>query len=93
LDHLNQTEFPPEQWPVRRLDLFADLLKAMGANLEYNFDELHIKRAVYLPTAHGQMEDEQREIRAGLRAILGGQRALPVLVLQVPDQDAPDGGS
>ncbi len=81
LDHL--ASFPKEagepaqqQWADRRVDRLTTLLMEMGKCLGYEFDEVHVKKGVYAPEAHGQIENENMLLRRGLLQLLYGDSAL-----------------
>src|ERR1035437_9263 len=79
LDHLttDQGTVPARQ---KAFDLTITLLVRMGKSLSYDFDEVYLKRQVYQPIGHTQVEEEQNEIRALLLRLLKGQGRLPVAV-------------
>lgn len=56
----------------------------MGSSLGYEFDEVHIKKGIYSPVAHGQVENEQQLIRRGLLRLLYGDAALKMDVESFP---------
>lgn len=88
LDHLNS--FPKDDekrqpvWSEKSVELLARVLIAMGQSLGYEFDEVHIKKGIYFPQAHGDMDLEIRAIRRGLAQVLFGDRALKMEVIRVP---------
>lgn len=88
LDHL--TSYPREdesaqkQWSERRIDRLATLLMEMGNCLGYEFDEVHVKKGVYAPEAHGQIENEQILIRRGLIRLLYGDANLKMDIQSFP---------
>ena len=86
LDHLATDQGP---LPVREktFDLTITLLVQMGKSLGYDFDEVHLKRQVYQPIGHTQIEEEQTEIRNLLLRLLKGQGRLPIAVF--PDNFDP----
>jgi hypothetical protein len=65
-----------EQWAVKRVDLFIDLLYAMSKCLGYDFDKTHIKNLAYAPTAHGKIEEADAKMRDGFVELLEGKRVL-----------------
>jgi len=67
LDLLGEKNITGEQWGIKRIDLLVELLHKMAVVLGYDFDKTHIKNSSYSPSAHGDIEDEQRAIRKGLR--------------------------
>ena len=61
-DVLNDKNMPLEQWAVKRVDLFVELLHKMANVLDYDFDKTHIKNSAYSPVAHGNTDSENNEI-------------------------------
>ena len=74
LDHLGSYQKDDEKlqpgWGERRLNLFTALLLEMGRSLGYEFDEVHIRKGIYAPEAHGQLGNENMLIRRGLLRLL-----------------------
>lgn len=89
-DHLGDTAYPSDQWGVRLMDLLIELLYAMAKNLRYDFDKTHIKTSVYMPRAHGELEDDQQIIRRCFREVLECKRVIPMYVTNLPPQPAPE---
>jgi len=98
LDHL-VSDFPKDQpaldrWGERRDDLLTDLLYEMGTSLKYNFDKVQIRRAVYSPKGHFDIEQDFNVIRKALVDILSGKTAIPMEVrnfdelVPTPEQQA-----
>lgn len=91
LDHLGS--YPKDDqklqplWGERRVDLLTNLLLAMGRSLGYEFDEVHVKKGIYAPEAHGRIEDENILIRRGLLRLLYGDAALKMDVTSFPVSD------
>ena len=73
LDLLGDKSMLPEQWTVKRVDLLVDLLHKMAQVLDYDFDKTHIKNSSYSPMVHGNIEEEQNALRAGLLEVLEGK--------------------
>lgn len=67
-----------ESWGNQREDFLADLLHTMGASLEYEFDKTHIKRSIYAPQGHADIENEQQFIRRSVIELFMGRLALPI---------------
>jgi hypothetical protein len=88
LDHLGNTGMEAQAWGVRRVDLFVDMLHAMGKTLGYDFNKTQIKNGTYLPTAHSRIEEEQGRIRSMILEALDGKRAVPMFVTNIPPPDA-----
>ena len=88
LDHLfhypNEDEKQQTVWAERRVDLLARLLMEMGKSLGYIFDEVHVRRAIYAPEAHAQLESENLLIRRGLVRLLYGDAHLKMDVTSFP---------
>lgn len=88
LDHLNS--YPKEDerrqviWSERNIDLLATLLMVMGKALGYEFDEVHVRKGIYFPKAHGDIDVENRLIRRGLVELLLGNKALKMDVTGFP---------
>ncbi|MDO9518950.1 MAG: hypothetical protein Q7L19_01900 [Pseudohongiella sp.] len=91
LDHLtsypNDDESVQKQWSERRIDRLTTLLMEMGNCLGYEFDEVHVKKGVYAPEAHGQIENEHILIRRGLIRLLYGEANLKMDIESVPIPD------
>ncbi|MUK32083.1 hypothetical protein GNP44_18610 [Aliivibrio fischeri] len=85
-DHLNNrySEERLDAWGERSTDLFTSLLYAMAQSLGYDFDEVQLKRDCYSPIAHGRIEDEQNQVRAGLLAVLEGRSSLQMHITHLP---------
>lgn len=88
LDHLfsyprDKKELEP-QWEEKRFDCLTNLLMEMGKALGYDFDEVHVKKGVYAPTAHSQLENENILIRGGLIRLLYGEKTLKMDLNSVP---------
>ena len=71
-------------WAERRVDLLARLLMEMGKSLGYPFDEVHVRRAIYAPEAHAQLENENLLLRRGLVRLLYGDTHLKMDVTSFP---------
>jgi hypothetical protein len=88
LDHLfhypKEDEKQQTVWAERRVDLLAKLLMEMGKSLSYIFDEVHVKRAIYAPEAHAQLESENLLMRRGLLRLLYGDAHLKMDVTSFP---------
>jgi len=87
-DHLGTGDATTDHWGSTRVDLLVDLLHKMALVLDYDFDKTHIKNSSYAPRYHSDTENEQAAIRRGLIGVLAGERALPMRVTNLPDQNA-----
>jgi len=88
LDHLGNFPNDDEQlqpvWVDKRIDLLARLLLEMGKSLDYDFDEVHIKKGIYSPEAHARVEEENTLLRKGLLGLLDGNKALKIDIQSFP---------
>jgi hypothetical protein len=88
-DHLN-TPSATEQlplWEVEGYKLFITLLYEMSKALGYAFDESQLRRNLYSPQGHAQLEKQAAAIRKGAEELLSGEKPLSVIVYSAP----PDG--
>jgi hypothetical protein len=86
LDLLNNNDkISPDQWGVKRIDLFVDLLHKMAIVLDYTFDKTHIKNSSYAPIAHANMEGQQETIRKEAIELLEGKRSLSIRMANLSD--------
>lgn len=70
-------------WGNKRLDLMVDLLFAMGEALDYDFDKVHIRKALYYPNRHAEDEEQALQIREGALRVLAGNASIKV---EIPQQ-------
>lgn len=75
---------PEEVWIGKRLDLFVDLLHTIASFLGYKFTKLEIRKEVYAPKLHGDIETDQTIIRQGLAKLFKGEFAVPMDVQSFP---------
>ncbi len=59
-------------------EFLAELLSLMGKILGYDFDKVRIKKGIYIPRGHGNIEFENNIIRRGIVEILSGKKGFPV---------------
>lgn len=88
LDHLSQPAMPEQVWIDKRFDLFVDLLHTIASFLMYNFTKLEIRREVYAPKLHGDIETDHTIIRQGLVKLFKGEFAIPMDVQSFPTDPA-----
>lgn len=81
LDHLASDQTAPGAGD-RATDLTANLLSAMGQRLDYDFDEVYIKKNAYYPVGLGNIEQELHLVRKNVLELLDGKRRLPIAVLE-----------
>jgi hypothetical protein len=91
LDHLNNRSSDIQHWFSRGDDLLVTLLCAIAIDVGYKFDRIHIKRGIYSPIAHSEIESELTEIRKSLLSVFKGDLPLKMNVVGFPfDKDALD---
>jgi hypothetical protein len=56
----------------------------MGKSLGYEFDDVHIKKGIYAPEGHLQIENENFLIRRGILRLLYGESSLQMDVKSFP---------
>jgi hypothetical protein len=77
LDHLNSSPgASPTTWSEKSLDLFIQLLSAMGTALGYRFGQVDLKKGAYAPIVHHTDEAAQRELRTRALELLSGKSPL-----------------
>ncbi len=86
-DLLGSDQSNIEQWASRRVDLLVELLHKMAIVLNYDFDKTHIKNSSYAPRAHSDTETQQEAIRKYTLELLEGNRALPMHVTNIPENN------
>jgi hypothetical protein len=78
-----------DPWLKKSDDLFTKLLYEMSRALSYDYDEVQLKRDCYRPIAHGNVENAQLAILAGLESVLKGDRPIPVAITPFPGMVLP----
>ncbi len=86
LDHLNNRndDEPIAQWVTKGDELFTNILHAISADIGYRFDRVQLKRGAYSPIAHGELEEEQNELRKATLSLVTGKSALKMNVVAMP---------
>ena len=59
-------------------DSFVALLYAMAQELHYDYDLSDLRRQVYSPVGHGNLEQAQASVLTGLAAIMEGKAPFPI---------------
>lgn len=96
LDHLASLPKDPEEqkaalpsWSEKSNDYLSELLQAMGRCFGYDFDKVHIKRGIYTPEGHTQVEIEQRALRFYALQVLTGKNPISTQTSLIPpDEEA-----
>lgn len=81
-----------KDWPESRQQIhysdrvkqFNSLLAAIGAAVDYHFDELHIERTGYIPIAHNEDETKQRQLLESAVGVLQGKQSIKMDVISFP---------
>lgn len=87
LDHLGtkaDDEAALAVWSAQSEELLTNLLFAIAKDVRYKFDRVQLKKGVYSPRAHGDLEVEQNLIRRLLLKLLSGENALKMDVTHFP---------
>lgn len=86
LDHLNTRVEDKDLsvWTSRGEDLFVNLLFAISQDVHFSFDRVQLKKGVYSPVAHGDLEFEQTANRRLLLQVLSGQKPLKMEITNIP---------
>jgi len=75
-------------WGARNEELLANLLHEMGNSLGYTFDKVLIKRNMYSPQGHVNVQKEYDLIRIGLIRLLSGEISISVESTNVLDEES-----
>jgi cobalamin biosynthesis Mg chelatase CobN len=67
-----------EAWTQKGNDFLSDLLSLMGESLGYHFDKVKLKKGIYFPKGHGDIELDNFFIRKGMVNIMAGKTGFPV---------------
>jgi hypothetical protein len=89
LDHLctdvtTASEEELKSWIKKGEDYFIELLSRMAKSLKYEFDKVHLKKGIYAPKGHSEIELEIHAIRKGLVDVLVKGKPLPMNVVGFP---------
>lgn len=77
LDHLGDGDMDDNQrWTDKGNDLLTDLLYEMSRVLKYDFSKVTLKKNVYSPKAHGDLELDQYLLRKYIVEMMAGKRAI-----------------
>ena len=77
LDHLSTDDSADRaRWTDKQNDLLTDLLYEMSQALNYDFDKVALKKNVYSPRAHGELESDQYLLRKYIVEMMSGKRAI-----------------
>lgn len=77
LDHLGDDDTGDNQrWTDKSNDLLTDLLYEMSQALQYDFSKITLKKNVYSPRAHGDLELDQYLLRKYVVEMMAGKRPI-----------------
>lgn len=79
-----QMEF--QSWASKNNDYLNDLLHEMSKTLGYAFDKVILKKGVYVPRGHSDLEYEQLLIRKNLIGVLSGNRPISIEIKNAGQQ-------
>ena len=98
-DHLNSLSPDPDKqkeqldrWTERKDELLAHLLCEMGEAVGYDFDIVSIRRGIYSPIGHANLDFETQAIRQLLIQVLTGKQPLSLDVRSLPAQESTASG-
>lgn len=61
------------------------MLFEMSKLLNYDFNEVLLKKGAYYPVAHGNLDSEQAKIRKGLVELFDSRKPLVVSIVNHPE--------
>ena len=85
-DHLN-TKYEENDlslWGAKGNELFVNLLYALAVDVGYRFDRVQLKKGAYSPQAHGELENEQQQLRRLVISMLNGENPVKMDVTSFP---------
>jgi len=71
-------------WNAAHDDKFIDLLYEMSRALKYKFNKVHLKKSIYYPIAHSDIEIEQHVLRREALSFFSGIHAVKMDVTKIP---------
>ena len=93
LEHLNTSGTLSgdqlQRWVERKLELLIDLLYEMSRALQYDFDKVALKKNIYAPRGHSELEIDQRLLRQQVIEITAGKRPIWITEKQPPSGETP----
>jgi hypothetical protein len=85
LSHLDKRDgLSIEAWAERGINLMVDLLRHMASALSYSIDETDLRRSIYRPVVHGEVEDEVVRLRKAALALFEGRNSLGIHNVEPP---------
>jgi len=89
LDHSSTKQDEQALWNARGDELFTNLLFAISQDVGFTFDRVQLKKGVYSPAAHGDLELEQLLLRRAAIRALAGETALKMKIVDLPGAAVP----
>lgn len=74
-------------WLGKNGDYLTDLLFEMAQSLGFEYDKVTLKKGVYVPKGHNDLEMEQQILRWQLLDVFGGQRRIHVEIHDSESQE------
>lgn len=72
------------RWNAKADELFVNLLERLAVATGYDFKREELQSGSYAPQAHGQIEEEEDELRRKQLDLLRGNLALPLEIKAMP---------
>ncbi len=69
----------------KRDDLFVGLLQAIAKLLRYDFSVDHLKRGIYVPQAHADLQSDQVRVRKAVIDVFEGKKPLTMQIAVTTD--------
>lgn len=91
LDHLgaDQDELGGSVlWKAQSDEFLVSLLHAIAKDVDYSFDRVQLRKGVYSPKYHGELEAEQAAIRRSMINALSGETTLKMEIVSLPAEKA-----
>ncbi len=87
-DHLDSLKGAPatDVWTARGDELRVLLLQRIAESLKHSVEAADLRRAIYRPIGHSQLEDEQTRLRHWFLALADGKSSIPVSPFPAPNQ-------
>ncbi len=101
LDHLGELTYLPleeqqkqnDRWLEKCSEFLADLLYKMGLCVGYELDKVYLKKGIYSPKAHSEIEFENQIVRRLTMEVLAGRKPLVTQTSVVPlNEEAANAG-
>ena len=77
------------RWLDKQNDLLVNLLHKMSRALRYDFSEITLKKNIYSPIAHGDLEKDQYLLRKYVVELPDGKRPIWVVSKQPTSPEEP----